>query len=112
MFVRADVTAVPLRDERVDVLLDRGCFHYLPSIARTLYVAEARRVLKPWGKLLLRASRRTEGMPNGINETVVLATFEGWQIDSIVTKDIPSDTRTLDCVVARLVRSDGFTQSP
>ena len=47
LFARADVTAVPLPDASVDVVLDRGCFHYLPAISRPRYVAEAKRVLKP-----------------------------------------------------------------
>jgi SAM-dependent methyltransferase len=107
LFARADVTAVPLPDASVDVVLDRGCFHYLPAISRPRYVAEAKRVLKPGGKMLLRACCNSAGVPNGISERVVSALFAEWQIERVETQDIPSDSRCLEAVVARLVCPSG-----
>ena len=51
--LQADVLHLPFADETFDVLLDRGCFGYVPTAARNAYVGELRRVLRPDGQLLL-----------------------------------------------------------
>ncbi len=40
-FIRSDVRRLPLRDASADLLIDRGCFHYLTGPDRELYDREA-----------------------------------------------------------------------
>jgi SAM-dependent methyltransferase len=74
-YLQADLLRLPLRSSVFDACLDRGCFHYLPASYRARYAAELRRVLRPGGKLLLRASLRAAGVRNDIDEDVILTTF-------------------------------------
>jgi SAM-dependent methyltransferase len=101
-FVRADVRALPFATGRFDAAVDRGCFHYLPAADRLCYSGELRRVLRPGGKLLLRASLRAAGVRNDIDETVIAATFAAWNIERMERAAVPSDTRMLEVIVARL----------
>jgi SAM-dependent methyltransferase len=101
-FARADVRQLPFAQHSLDAAVDRGCFHYLPSGDRRRYAAELRRVLRPGGKLLLRASLRAAGQRNDIDETVIRDTFATWLIDHLTETAIPSDTRLLDVLVVRL----------
>jgi ubiquinone/menaquinone biosynthesis C-methylase UbiE len=105
-FLRADVRRLPFAAGTFDVALDRGCFHYLESDDRPRYVAEVRRVLASKGRLLLRACTTSEGQPNGIDEKTIASAFEGWRIASAQTGTIPSDTRQMPAVIARLERAD------
>jgi SAM-dependent methyltransferase len=102
-FVQADVLGLPIANRRLDLLLDRGCLHYLGTAGRTRYVTEARRVLRPGGRLLLRACLNTAGVRNDITEDVVRRLFIGWQIDSLSEETLSSDTRRMPALVARLV---------
>ena len=101
-YVRADLRQLPLRSDAVDACLDRGCFHYLAAADRAHYAEELSRVLRPGGKLLLRASLRAAGVRNDIDESVVLETFEGWRVESIGCATVPSDTRALQVLLVRL----------
>lgn len=94
----------PLRSATIDVCLDRGCFHYLAAKDRAGYAAELRRVLRPGGKLLLRASLRAAGVRNDIDESVILGAFSAWRIEQMQRAEVPSDTRTLNVLLARLTR--------
>jgi hypothetical protein len=40
-FIRADVLRLPLAEASADLLLDRGCFHYLAPAERHRYAREA-----------------------------------------------------------------------
>ena len=102
-YLRADLLRTPLRSSSVDVCLDRGCFHYLPPGDRDGYAAELRRVLRPGGKLLLRASLRAAGVRNDIDEDVIGRTFAAWRIEQMQRAEVPSDTRTLHVLLVRLV---------
>jgi hypothetical protein len=84
--------------------VDRGCFHYLAGSDRPGYAAELRRVLRPGGRLLLRASLRAAGARNGISEQVIRSAFAGWQVAHLERTQVPSDTRALDVLLALLVR--------
>jgi SAM-dependent methyltransferase len=86
----------------LDAALDRGCFHYLAPGDRPRYSAELRRVLRPGGKLLLRASLRTAGQRNDIDEAVIRGTFAAWHVEHLEQAAVPSDTRLLDVLVVRL----------
>jgi SAM-dependent methyltransferase len=101
-FLRADVRAVPFRARSFDIAIDRGCFHYLSASERRRYAAELERVLRPGGKLLLRASLQKAGIRNDIDESVIRDTFAGWRLAAIERAAVPSDTRPLDVLVVRL----------
>ena len=54
------------------------------------------------GKFLLRASLRTAGLRNDMDEAVIGRTFADWQIERMERAEVPSDTRMLDVLLARL----------
>jgi SAM-dependent methyltransferase len=101
-FVRADVRQLPFHRHCFDAALDRGCFHYLAQHDRLRYADELRRVLRPGARLLLRASLRAAGVRNDIDEAVIGHTFAAWQIEHIQRAAVPSDTRMLEVILARL----------
>jgi SAM-dependent methyltransferase len=101
-FARADVRWLPFAGHCFDAAVDRGCFHYLAPADRTRYNDELRRVLRPGGKLLLRASLRAAGVRNDIDEAVIGSTFAAWRIENMRRATIPSDTRVLEVILARL----------
>jgi SAM-dependent methyltransferase len=103
-YVRAGLLRTPLRSSSVDACVDRSCFHYLAAEDRAGYAAELRRVLRPGGKLLLRASLRAAGVRNDIDENVIAGTFCAWRIERMHRAEIPSDTRALEVLVVRLAR--------
>ena len=102
VFARADVRWLPFAPDCFDAALDRGCFHYLRPGDRPRYSDELRRVLRPGGKYLLRASLRAAGQRNDIDEAVIAATFAAWTIERMERAKVPSDTRTLEVIVARM----------
>jgi SAM-dependent methyltransferase len=101
-FARADVRCLPFADHCFDAAVDRGCFHYLAPADRPRYSAELRRVLRPGGKLLLRASLRAAGVRNDIDEAVIGTTFAAWRIENMQQVTVPSDTRMLEVILARV----------
>lgn len=86
----------------LDAAVDRGCLHYLPAADRPCYSGELRRVLRPGGKLLLRASLRAAGVRNEIDEQIIAAMFTGWTIEGMNRAAVPSDTRMLEVILTRL----------
>lgn len=103
-FARADATSLPLATGSVDLLIDRGCFHYLAAADRAAYAREARRVLRDHGRLLLRMCLTTAGEPNGLGEHTIRATFSGWQLADLRRLRLASDTRTMPALMALLIR--------
>jgi SAM-dependent methyltransferase len=103
-FVQADVRRLPFRTGTVDLLLDRGCFHYLDAPGRASYVREAGRVLRLGGRLILRMCLNSAGVPNGLDEGTIVTTFDAWRITSMERLELVSDTRTMLAVIATLVR--------
>jgi SAM-dependent methyltransferase len=102
MFMRADVRQLPFHQSCFDAALDRGCFHYLDPRDRPRYADELRRVLRPGAGLLLRASLYAAGVRNDIDETAIGHTFAAWQVEHMQRAAVPSDTRTLEVILARL----------
>jgi hypothetical protein len=54
------------------------------------------------GRLLLRASLHAAAVRNDIDEEVILTIFAGWRVEHVQRTKIPSDTRWLDVLLARL----------
>lgn len=104
-FMRADALALPLRDASADLLIDRGCFHYVDAADRARYAREARRVLRRGGQFLLRACRSAAAVPNDIDPAVIERVFHDWRIDQMSIEDIPSGTRQMPAIVVRLHRT-------
>jgi SAM-dependent methyltransferase len=102
--VAGDVRHLPFEAASFDVLLDRGCFHYLPAADRPIYAREAARVLRPEGELLLRACLRAQGVRNDITAQTIQDVFADWRVLMLESRSIPSDTRTLEALVARVQR--------
>lgn len=53
-FRQGNVLQLPIEDETIDFITDRGCLHIIPEKDQTTYVHEVARVLKPGGRFLLR----------------------------------------------------------
>ena len=103
-FARADVTRLPVRAGSADLILDRGCFHYLDAAGRAGYASEAARVLRPGGRLLLRMCLNSAGLPNGLDEETIRSAFPAWPVVRMKRQGLVSDTRTLPAVLALLTR--------
>lgn len=102
LFVQADGLSLPFPSEVFHLALDRGCFHYLNPAQWADYAAELQRVLRPDGRLLLRACLTSRGVRNEVTESGVIEVFTGWAIDQLVHGDLPSDTRTMQALIVRL----------
>jgi SAM-dependent methyltransferase len=101
-FLIGDVLDLPFPDQAFDVLLDRGCFHYVASPDRPRYEAEAWRVLRPGGRFLLRACLTSAGKRNDMPLDLVDRYFRRWRVAATAERGIPSDRRLMRAVVARL----------
>lgn len=55
-----DALALPVANGAIDFINDRGCFHHIRDADRPTYAAEAARVLKPGGVLLVRGCREPD----------------------------------------------------
>lgn len=51
--VRADLRELPLADASVDIVVSSYAFHHLPDEGKELALAEARRVLRPGGRIVV-----------------------------------------------------------
>jgi SAM-dependent methyltransferase len=105
LFVRADVLSLPFGAGTFALAIDRGCFHYLEPERWPRYAAQLHRVLRPGGRLLLRACLNSAGVRNKVTEAGVLAAFADWQCAGIRVAGLVSDTREMPALIARLERS-------
>jgi SAM-dependent methyltransferase len=103
-FLQADVLHLPIATGSVAALLDRGCFHYLEPSQRPAYAAETRRVLRPGGRLFLRACLNTAGKRNDIDEPGLRSVFTAWRWLSVRQGELPSDTRSMPALIVLLER--------
>jgi SAM-dependent methyltransferase len=101
-FLVGDVRRLPFEDEAFDLLLDRGCLHYLEAADRASYEREAWRVLRPDGRFLLRACLTSGGERNDLPDDVLDRLFARWRHVRVEQRRIPSDTRSMEALVARL----------
>lgn len=111
-FARADVTSLPLAAGSVDLLIDRGCFHYLGAGGRVAYAREAGRVLRARGRLFLRMCLNSAGKPNGLGEHTIRETFGGWQLADMRRVPLASDTRTMPALKVLLIRPGWQARHP
>lgn len=105
-FARTDVLRLPFAAGSFALAIDRGCFHYLAPELWTRYAVEIGRVLRPGGRLLLRACLTSAGVRNTVTEPGILAAFADWRCDGVRETRLVSDTREMPALVARL-RRDG-----
>ena len=103
-FARADVCCLPFRDSSFDALVDRFCFHWIPSENQGRYEAEAFRVLHPKGRLLLRSCLQIAGVRSEISEAILRDLFRRWHLLRVERRQIPSDTRDIDALSLLLER--------
>lgn len=57
---QGNVLDLPVKDQSVDFVNDRGCFHSIAEEERDQFAREIARVLKPGGMMLLRGCRETK----------------------------------------------------
>jgi hypothetical protein len=62
----------------------------------------ARQARRPGGKLLSRPSLRAAGVRNDIDDEAIRTVFAHWHIEQMTRATVPSDTRSLEVLVARL----------
>jgi SAM-dependent methyltransferase len=105
MFVRADVLRLPFAAGSFALAVDRGCFHYLAAERWLQYAAELHRVLRPGGRLLLRACLNSAGVRNTVTESGLLAAFAGWRCDALCETGLVSDITEMPALVVRLQRA-------
>jgi SAM-dependent methyltransferase len=105
LFVRADALSLPFAAGTFALAIDRGCFHYLEPGRWPRYAAEVHRVLRPAGRLLLRACLTSAGVRNKVTESGLLAAFDGWHCADVREAGLVSDTREMPALIARLERS-------
>jgi SAM-dependent methyltransferase len=103
-FAAADARRLPFAAAAFDAALDRGCFHYLPREDRPRYAAELARLIRPGGRLLLRACTTSEDRPNDISKGEIRRVFLEWQVVACESASIESDTRSMPALIVRLER--------
>jgi SAM-dependent methyltransferase len=104
-FIHADALRLPFASCSFDLALDRGCFQYLDPRQRQAYSTEVERVLRPDGRMLLRACLNCAGQRNDITEDVMATIFAGWTIDFLQPVRVASDTREMPALEVRLRRT-------
>jgi SAM-dependent methyltransferase len=107
LFARADVLSLPFATGTFALAIDRGCFHYLEPERWPRYAAEIHRVLRPGGRLLLRACLNSAGIRNKVTESGLLAAFAGWHCAGVREAGLVSDTREMPALIARFERGAG-----
>ena len=90
------VLELPWDDDSFELLTDRGCLHLLPHSKWPLYAAEARRVLRPAGRLLVRGCSDC-GNPD----------FSCLSLAMLEELLLPAGFRLLECAPLQLANSRG-----
>jgi ubiquinone/menaquinone biosynthesis C-methylase UbiE len=103
-----NVSDIPLGDNSVDFVNDRGCLHHVPEKTRTQYGREIARVLRSGGYILLRGSRKKTDVgfipvnEESVDKTLSKKSFTRGPVLPLVSI---SDGGTLECnmVIARRI---------
>jgi ubiquinone/menaquinone biosynthesis C-methylase UbiE len=74
-WLAGDALALPVEAGSVDLVTDRGCLHHLPDDVRARYAAEAFRVLRPGGLLLVRGMSEEGRHKHPVTEEAIRAWF-------------------------------------
>ena len=106
-FMLADILRIPIKPQATDLVLDRGCFHYIAAEQQGTYESEVWRILRPGGRLLLRACLTSAGVRNHIDIRAIRETFARWSFDSLDEVVIASDTREMPALIVKLRRLPG-----
>lgn len=59
-------------------------------------------MLRPGGRLLLRACLTSRGVRNDVTDSGVTEAFTDWVIERLACAELPSDTRTMQAFVLRM----------
>ena len=101
--------ALPVEDETIDFVNDRGALHLVTETERPQFAAELKRVLKPRGKVLLRGASTFAGEEGftPITAESIDAHFppEDFSRGPILPITLVSDGGTLDAMIAVLQKS-------
>ncbi|WP_128895495.1 class I SAM-dependent methyltransferase [Longirhabdus pacifica] len=92
-WICSSIENLPIADNSIDFVNDRGCFHVISLKDRKTYVNEVLRVLKPNGIFLLRGSSISSDHWEEVNENSIHSLFspEFFQISPIYSIRIFSD---------------------
>lgn len=76
-WIEGDVLDLPFPDASFDLLTDRGCLHHIAVGDQPRYAAEAARVLRPGGRLLIREMNEAGRHKHAITEEAIAAMIDG-----------------------------------
>jgi SAM-dependent methyltransferase len=107
-FQLANILQLPLADQSVDFINDRGCLHVIGNEQRATYAKEMARILKPGGKLFIRGCRLEQELPfTPINQTIIDTYFSSaFAASSVLPIElIKGDREELPCHLVLLTRN-------
>jgi len=101
-----DVLALPLEDEAVDFIIDRGLLHVIDNKCRSKYSSELYRVLKPHGRVLIRGASKKSSKErfNPITEKVIRKYFPRFRSGPLLPIPLFSPAGALDGRIAFLTK--------
>ena len=85
-FLRADVLALPLRDASADLLIDRGCFHYVDAADRVRYAREARRVNFVVARWRTRPSQALRSCADSVPVRAIVSTSRPNSVSTTISR--------------------------
>lgn len=86
-FEIADFTKLPYEDESFDIVWAQESVCHVPAAGKQAFLAEARRVLKPGGSMLMEDWFRVGRPYPGDGEELMHEWLSGWAIDDLATRD-------------------------
>ncbi|MFC4077764.1 class I SAM-dependent methyltransferase [Salinithrix halophila] len=102
-FRQGNALQLPVEDETIDFITDRGCLHIIPEKDQPTYVNEVTRVLKPGGVFLLRGISQ-------LDETMLARMKEEMPEIEDLAGDLPDEPLSKE-KIERLFRGPRFTLS-
>jgi ubiquinone/menaquinone biosynthesis C-methylase UbiE len=101
IFLQGSALDLPVADQSIDFINDRGCFHVIQAEDRPQYAKEVLRVLKPGGLFLLRGCREVD---QEVRERIK-------QVDAALADKVSFQPVTEE-VVDRLFGAEHFARGP